>query len=129
MRGALSKSPLEVSQLIMRRLAALIAGEAQWFVLVRKAFEHPQVQELLIANMDLDEVVYSSNQLCFKFHSIKDLKFLPFFFFHLKLHLIHNLLRLRGGRLGAREPPALHSAAAGAAWETPNQRERTFGSE
>ncbi|CAM4449004.1 unnamed protein product [Caretta caretta] len=37
----------------MLSLAALITGEAQRFVLMRKAFEHSQVQELLIANMDL----------------------------------------------------------------------------
>lgn len=84
-RGS-SKEPLKVSQLIMLSLAALITGEAQRFVLMGKAFEHPQVQELLIANMDLDEVVYSSNHLSFKLHSSEDLKFLPFFFFHLKLH-------------------------------------------
>lgn len=37
----------------MLSLVALITGEAQRFVLMRKAFEHSQVQELLIANMDL----------------------------------------------------------------------------
>lgn len=49
--GALEE-PLKVSQLIMLSLVALITGEAQRFVLMRKAFEHSQVQELLIANMD-----------------------------------------------------------------------------
>jgi len=46
-------SLLEKSQFIMLSLAALVTVETQRLILVRKASEHPQVHELVIANMDL----------------------------------------------------------------------------
>lgn len=74
-------SLLEKSQFIVLRLAALVTVQTQWLILVRKASEHPQVHELIIANMDLDEVVCSSNHLSFKLHCSEDIKRFPFFFF------------------------------------------------
>lgn len=44
---------LEKSQFIMLSLAALVTVETQRLIVVRKASEHPQVHELIIANMDL----------------------------------------------------------------------------
>lgn len=44
---------LEIGQFIMLGLAALVSMKTQWLVLMRKASEHPQVHELIIANMDL----------------------------------------------------------------------------
>lgn len=37
----------------MLQLAALVSVETQWLILMRKAFEHPQVHKLIISNMDL----------------------------------------------------------------------------
>lgn len=62
-------------------LAALVTVQAQLLILMGEALEHPQVQELLVPNMDLDEVVCSSNQLSFKLHCSEDIKGFPFFFF------------------------------------------------
>lgn len=47
-------SLLEISQFIVLQLAALVSVETQWLILMRKAFEHPQVHELIISNMDLE---------------------------------------------------------------------------
>ena len=74
-------SLLEKSQFIMLSLAALVTVETQRLILVRKASENPQVHELIIANMDLDEVVCSSSHLSFKPHCSEDIKLFPFFSF------------------------------------------------
>lgn len=52
-------SLLEKSQFIVLRLAALVTVETQRLILVRKASEHPQVHELIIANMDLQSMKIS----------------------------------------------------------------------
>lgn len=71
----------------MLQLAALVSVETQWLILMRKAFEHPQVHKLIISNMDLDKVVCSSNHLSLILHCSEDIKGFPFFFFQLRLHL------------------------------------------
>lgn len=72
---------LEIGQFIMLGLAALVSMKTQWLVLMRKASEHPQVHELIIANMDLDEVVCSCHQLSFELHCSEHIKGFPFFLF------------------------------------------------
>ena len=49
-------SLLEISQFIVLSLAALVTVETQRLILMRKTSEHPQVNELIIANMDLQSM-------------------------------------------------------------------------
>lgn len=53
-RRALFSSGLEVCQLIVPAFVGLVAGQGQGLVLVREAFKHPKVHEVVIVNLNLE---------------------------------------------------------------------------